>query len=88
VSEAAEFELSGPMARAIAAGHAVFAKTGYAIERFEVLVLSHPAAFEVVFVPQPAPGEDVVGGSNSAGRELHYWVDRTDFRVQRTTYGR
>jgi hypothetical protein len=83
-----EITLPGPMARAVAASHAEFTKTGYAIERYEVIVVTHADAFEVVFVPQPAPGEDVVGGYNSAGRELHYWISTRDFSLLRTSYGR
>ena len=84
----AESELSGPAARAVAVGHAQFAETGYAIERFSVEVVTHPDSFEVVFAPEQTPGHPVRGGFTDAGRELHYWVSRQDFSLLRTSYAR
>jgi hypothetical protein len=85
---AAELALPETVLRAIAAGRAEFAKTGYAIERFEIVVRTHAEAFELVFVPEQAPGQSVRGGRTDAGRELHYWLAANDFTLQRTSYAR
>jgi hypothetical protein len=87
-AESVEIELPGPVARAIAVGHAEFAQTGDAIERFDVIVRLLPDAFEVVFVPEQTPGHSVRGGRTDAGRERHYWVSATDFTLLRSTYAR
>ncbi len=84
----AELTLPGPAAGAIAVSHDEFVKTGSAIGRFDVLVVTHTDAFEVIFVPEQDPGDETLGGRTSAGRETHYWIASADLRLLRTTYGR
>lgn len=83
-----ELVLPGPAACAVAIGHDELVKTGSAVARFEVTVVTHADAFEVIFIPEQDPGQETLGGRTSAGRETHYWIASADLRLLRTTYGR
>ena len=83
-----EIALAGPQARAIAVAWAEFAKTGGVPARYEVIVATHADTFEVIFVPEYRPGSGLRGGETPAGKEIHYWVSRQDFGLQKTTFGR
>jgi hypothetical protein len=83
-----EITLTGPQARAIAVAWAEFAHTGGVPAQYEVLVVTHSATFEVIFVPEQPPGRSVRGGATPAGKEIHYWISREDFGLQKTTFGR
>ena len=82
-----ETVLPGIAAQAIAAAWPLFEREGASAARYEVLVVRHPEAFEVIFAPEPDPGPSVRGGGTSAGRELHCWV-APDGRVLRQHYAR
>ena len=83
-----EIALTGPQARAIAVAWAEFAETGGVPARYEVIVATHTDTFEVIFVPEAPPGNGLRGGETPAGKEIHYWVSRQDFGLQKTTFGR
>ena len=83
-----EITLPGPQARAIAVAWAEFAKTGGVPAQYEVVVVTHADAFEVIFVPEAPPGRSQRGGETPAGKEIHCWVSRRDFGLQKTTFAR
>jgi hypothetical protein len=83
-----EITLTGPQARAIAVAWVEFAKTGGVPAQYEVLVATHSDAIEVIFVPMQPPGRSLRGGETPAGKEIHYWISRQDFVLQKTTFGR
>jgi hypothetical protein len=83
-----EVALTGPQARAMAVAWAEFAETGCVPAQYEVIVATHADTFEVIFVPEAPPGSSLRGGETPAGKEIHYWVSRQDFGLQKTTFGR
>ncbi len=83
-----EVALTGPQARAIAVAWAEFTKTGGVPAQYEVIVATHTDTFEVIFVPEAPPGRSLRGGETPAGKEIHYWVSRQDFGLQKTTFAR
>ncbi len=85
---AADIQLPGTLVRAIAVACAEFSRTGFAITRFTVIAATHTDEFEIVFVPEQAPGRTVRGGRTEAGRELHYWISAHDNALVRTDYAR
>lgn len=87
-ASAAETHLPGTMARAIAVACGEFSRTGFDIARFSVIAATHADEFEIVFVPEQAPGRSVRGGRTEAGRETHYWISTHDHALVRTTYAR
>lgn len=84
---APETVLAGLAARAVAAAWPLFEREGASAARYEVIVVTHADAFEVIFVPAADGGPSVRGGATGAGRELHCWVSR-DGQVLRQHYAR
>jgi hypothetical protein len=83
-----EITLTGHQARAVAVACGEFDKSGATAENHEVIVATHADAFEVVFLPEAPAGPSVRGGETPAGKEIHYWVSRRDFSLQKTTFAR
>lgn len=83
-----EITLTGPQARAVAVACGEFDETGAAAELYEVVVVTHADAFEIVFLPEAPAGRSVRGGGTPAGSEIHYWISRRDLSLQRTTFAR
>jgi hypothetical protein len=83
-----EITLTGPQARAVAVACGEFGKSGATAQNYEVIVVTHPDSFEVIFLPEAPAGRSLRGGETPAGKEIHYWVSRRDFGLQKTTFAR
>lgn len=82
-----ETAVPGTAAQAIAAAWPLFEREGASAARYEVIVVRHPDASEVIFLPEADAGRSVRGGATGAGRELHCWVG-PDGRVLRHHFAR
>jgi hypothetical protein len=85
---APDITMTGPQARAVAIAFAEFARTGADVARHEVMVVTHADVYEIIFLPEQAPGGRIRGGKTEAGRETHFRVSRQDFSLLRTHYAR
>ena len=84
-----EVTMPAVVARAVAVAQYEFHKSGFTEASYDVLVNLHDDAFEVIYVPEQSGGRGSVrGGETPASKEIHYWVDRKDFRLQRTVPSR
>ena len=85
------FRLDGSELMACIAANREFEKFGWDVREFDIYVLKSEDTFEVIFVPRPRPEERSaihLGGSSAAGDEVHYFVSKQDFHIERFRYAR
>lgn len=86
--EAVATEISGPKLRAGSIALIEFGKQSFLLENYNIYIVEKDELYEVIFVPKIPLGEELRrGGSNSNGKEIHYWVTNTG-KIEKITYAR
>ena len=84
-------ELRASDAKAVCVAFAAFQASAPKadLRHYAVLVHKEGKNFDIVFLPDPGPGEEtMVGGATKYGAELHYIVSSRTFKVLTMHYAR
>jgi len=81
--------LDGKYAAALVSATDTFKKTNQNINNFQIYIEEEADdVIAIIFAPKFIPGERVLGGGNSHGKEIHYVVNIKTGEIVKTSFAR